>query len=103
MYINSTLCAENEYNDAAGVESAQYLSLQRDYRLPETQGPKVRSHLSLIIMNTIPAISFDLVIWKRVEKIFHSDCKVIGRNRRELRCSLKKTFLKICSFIIKGL
>ena len=51
MYINSTLYAENEYNDITDIESVQYLSLKREYRLPETQGPKVRLHLTLIIMN----------------------------------------------------
>ena len=74
IYINATLYAENEYNDVVNVESVQYLSLQRDYRLPETQGRKVRPHLTLIIKNTIPPISFDLVISKRGEKIFYFDC-----------------------------
>ena len=51
MYINSTLYAENEYNDVTDIESVQYLSLKREYQLPERQGPKVRLHLTLIIMN----------------------------------------------------
>ena len=111
MYINATLYAENEYNDVVNVESVQYLSLQREYRLPETQGRKVRPHLTLIIKNTIPPISFDLVISKRGEKIFYFDCKVIGRDMRESRrkspegcirrCSSKKAFLNICNFIKK--